>query len=236
MERKVIWTILIGIILFGVVFFFGIYRLPQPSQSAMLQPSLVIPPVLTTQTTQVPTPMGPHPDPIFHKGDVVMSSNEDLGGGILIKNYDPASDTYLLTWVQKSNDQTWYHGTDPYIFGPDEKWSRTKVESEYPYKIGSANPDSLSTTPSNAPIHLKGGNSDLKKFDTYQSGAYIFTSTYSGNGNFIVWIKDSQGNLIGLAANVIGSYDGSSMLKLYADTYYAEVTANGPWSIDISLT
>ena len=186
--------------------------------------------------TTIPTPMEPHPDPIFHKGDVVMSSNADNGGGILIKNYDPATDTYLITWVQKSNDQTWYHGTDPHIFGPDEKWSRTKVDSEYPYKIGSANPDSLSSAPSNAPIHLEGINSDLKKFDTYQSGAYIFTTTYSGNGNFIVWIKDNKGNQIGLAANAIGSYHGAKMMQLYADTYYAEVTANGQWSIDISST
>jgi hypothetical protein len=184
--------------------------------------------------TTSPTPMGPHPDPKYHKGDVVMSSNEDLGGGILIKSYDPATDTYLLTWVQKSNDQTWYHGTDPSIFGPDETHSRTEIETKYPYKIGTANVDILPSAPSKTPIHISGSASDLKKFDTYISGAYIFTSTYSGEGNFIVRIKDSTGSSVDLAANAIGSYHGSKMVKLYADTYYVEVTANGPWSIDIS--
>jgi hypothetical protein len=165
---------------------------------------------------------------------VVTVSNDNPGGGLLIKNYDPSTDSYLITWVQESNDGTWYHGTDPNIFGPDEEWSRTKVETEDPYKTGTANPDNLPSVPSSAPIHLSGSGSDLKKFDTYQSGAYIFSSTYSGSGNFIVWIKDSSGNEVGLAANAIGSYQGSKMVKLEADTYYAEVTANGPWSIDIT--
>ena len=56
MERKLIWTILIGIILFGAVFFFCIDRLPQSSQSTTLPPSLVTTLVITTVPTAVPTP------------------------------------------------------------------------------------------------------------------------------------------------------------------------------------
>jgi hypothetical protein len=184
--------------------------------------------------TSTPTSIGPHANPIFHAGDIVSPDNENEGGGILIKSYDPVTDTYLVNWVAESLDRTWYHGTDPAIFGPDDSWSRTKVETEDPYKIGTADPNNLPSAPSSAPLVLTGGGSDLQKFDTWQSGGYIFTSTYSGDGNFVVWIKDSNGNMVGLAANTIDSSTGSKMVHLDADTYYAEVTANGPWTITIT--
>jgi hypothetical protein len=114
-----------------------------------ITPSPSTPPV-TSEQPAIPssTPPGPHPDPIYYKGDVVYGSDEDAGEGILIKYYDPAEDTYLVTWVQKSDDQTWYHGTDPNIFGSDETQSRAQFETDYPYKIGSANVDNLPSAPS----------------------------------------------------------------------------------------
>jgi hypothetical protein len=114
-----------------------------------ITPSPSAQPVTSAQpATPSSTPIGSHPDPIYHKGDVVSISDEDVGEGILIKNYDPAEDTYLVTWVQKSNDQTWYHGTDPDIFGSDEIQSRAQFETDYQYKIGSANVDNLPSDPS----------------------------------------------------------------------------------------
>jgi hypothetical protein len=58
----------------------------------------------------------------------------------------------------------------------------------------------------------------------------------SGGGNFIVAIKDVNGDYIDQAANELGSYHGSKMVKLYPGTFYAQVTIigiEGSWSIDI---
>jgi len=63
MERKIIWTILIGIILFGAVFFILIDRLPQSSHSTTSQPSMQPTPTpqsvyvtATAPPTTTPTP------------------------------------------------------------------------------------------------------------------------------------------------------------------------------------
>jgi hypothetical protein len=56
------------------------------------------------------------------------------------------------------------------------------------------------------------------KFDTNQDGRYIFTTTYSGTGNFSVWIKDTNGDDIELVADAIGSYQETKMVKLDASS------------------
>ena len=60
--------------------------------------------------------------------------------------------------------------------------------------------------------------------------------TYNRQGNFIVWLKDAQGNNIDLLANKIGSYSGEKSAQLSTGTYYLDVTASGPWSIQITST
>ena len=179
------------------------------------------------------TQIGPHAAPIYQRGDIVWFLNNDPGLGMLIKNYDASSDSYTITWVDENLDETWYHDTDPNLLG-DEVENRTYVESQYPYKVGSADPNNLLSYASTAPLVLTGSGDNVTEFDTPQSGTYIFTSTYSGQGNFVVWVKDSNGYTVGLAANTIDPSTGTKMLHLDTDTYYSEVTANGPWTITIT--
>ncbi len=59
---------------------------------------------------------------------------------------------------------------------------------------------------------------------------------HSGQSNFAVTVLDSQGNLIDLAANVIGAFDGSKVVRLPAqDSYVLVVEANGSWTIGANL-
>lgn len=54
MEKKVIWTIVIGIILFGAVFFLLIDKLPQTSHGSTSQPHIS---TVSNQTITTPTPV-----------------------------------------------------------------------------------------------------------------------------------------------------------------------------------
>jgi len=76
MEKKIIWTIVIGIFLFGLIFFLLIDRLPQSSQSLAPQTSTNIPPTTTvklisasTTTTIVKSSLNnPEPQKIYFSG------------------------------------------------------------------------------------------------------------------------------------------------------------------------
>ncbi|WP_428372582.1 hypothetical protein [Methanoregula sp.] len=73
-------------------------------------------------------------------------------------------------------------------------------------------------------------------FTATESGLWVFTTNYSGQSNFIVWLGDNQGNRLALLANEIGIYSGVKPQKLDAGKYYLNVTASGPWTIQASVS
>ena len=76
MEKKIIWTIVIGILLFGLMFFLLIDKLPHPSQSLTPQISSNIPPATTVKLISRSTPttivqsslQNPEPQRIYFSG------------------------------------------------------------------------------------------------------------------------------------------------------------------------
>ena len=100
-------------------------------------------------------------------------------------------------------------------------------------------PDTTTPTPTATPISnvtLSGQGDDVRSLNAAGTGLGIFSMTYNGQGNFIVWLKDAQGNNIDLLANEIDSYSGEKSAQLSTGTYYLDVTASGPWSIQITST
>lgn len=84
---------------------------------------------------------------------------------------------------------------------------------------------------------LFSGNGDrLFPFTVSSPGLWIFTLQYSGKGNFIVWLKDEQGNRVALLANEIGVYSGTKPQNLNAGRYFLNVTAGGPWTIKTQVS
>jgi hypothetical protein len=81
--------------------------------------------------------------------------------------------------------------------------------------------------------HLSGSGYDVKSFVIYSNSVRVFDMSYSGEGNFIVWLKNSQGDNINNLANDMGSFKGTKSQQLEAGKYYLDVSANGPWTIDI---
>lgn len=67
------------------------------------------------------------------------------------------------------------------------------------------------------------------------SGLHRFRMTHAGEGNFIVWLLDGQGNQIDLLANEIGPWDGDAAVGIPRDgAYVLDIVADGPWTIGVA--
>jgi len=82
---------------------------------------------------------------------------------------------------------------------------------------------------------LSGIGDDVQSFTVTGTGLRIFMMSHDGTRNFAVVVKDYSGNWVALIVNEIGSYFGKKFENLTTGTYYLDITADGSWTIDISL-
>lgn len=87
------------------------------------------------------------------------------------------------------------------------------------------------TTQKRAQQSLWGSSDDVQSFQITESGIVIFTMKYTGDHNFILWLKDADGNNRELLANEIGYYEGKKSTRLTPGLYYFDVKASGPWVV-----
>lgn len=67
-----------------------------------------------------------------------------------------------------------------------------------------------------------------------ETGLTIVTMTHTGSSNFIVWLRDSNGQDVELLVNRIGSFDGSTAFGITDSGPYAlDIDADGAWTIGI---
>jgi hypothetical protein len=92
----------------------------------------------------------------------------------------------------------------------------------------------LSISSSIDAIQFLGAGDDVKSFTVTGTGLKIFSMSYSGNQNFNIRLLDSEGNLVELLANEVGSYNGEKTVKLDAGKYTLYINTTGPWWLDIS--
>ena len=100
--------------------------------------------------------------------------------------------------------------------------------------VATTTPTAVPTPVQSKTTTFQGTGDDVQSFTANGDGIRIFTMSYSGSGNFAIWLKDSQGNEIDLLANEIGSYSGKKSNRLGPGTYYLDVTASGPWSVTLT--
>jgi hypothetical protein len=143
----------------------------------------------------------------------------------------PAGDnTYLVTrdtgkntlWIHERSANTIYKQEAPSI-----------VYSLYQGTGMSAGSPTATAGPSAV---LSGTGNMIVPFTATESGLWIFTLTYSGPSNFIVWLNDDRGNQLTPLANKIGVYSGTKTQSLNTGKYYLNVTASGPWTIQASVS
>lgn len=99
---------------------------------------------------------------------------------------------------------------------------------------------SIPTRPNTATPQLSGsitGANQTAKQISLHAGAAVFhisgSSSLGGRpNNFLVELKDSQGNYIDMLANEIGTCDVSKITSIpYSGQYYLDVSCNGSWAI-----
>lgn len=91
-------------------------------------------------------------------------------------------------------------------------------------------------TASGSSIFLSGTGDAVTPFAATESGLWIFSMQYSGESNFIVWLKDANGKRLVVLANEIGTYSGVKPQTIDAGKYYLDVTASGPWTVRASVS
>ena len=93
-----------------------------------------------------------------------------------------------------------------------------------------------SVPPQPSPISLSGqGQQATQKFTLTQGLAVFSLTNNGGTSNFSAELLDSNGNLVSLLANTVGSFSGSQGVNISnAGTYLINVTSNGNWTINIT--
>lgn len=77
------------------------------------------------------------------------------------------------------------------------------------------------------------GDTATKKFNL-EKGFVIVDATHQGSSNFAVKLLDANANMIKLVVNEIGNYTGKKIYAVPTGEYQYEVTASGPWTINMS--
>jgi len=143
----------------------------------------------------------------------------------------PAGDNTYLVTRETGENTLWIHDMS----------TNTIYKKETPgivysfYQGTGASTGRLTGSQGNAAI-LSGTGDQVVPFYATQSGLWIFTMQYSGESNFIIWIKDEKGKRLSVLANEIGTYSGIKPLKLDTGKYYLDITASGPWTIKASVS
>lgn len=91
--------------------------------------------------------------------------------------------------------------------------------------------------PTATPTVLQGQGDHVLQFTSPNPGLAIFDIECAepAERQCSVWLLDEQGNKLDLLANDLTPYSGQKSAQLQPVPYVIEVTAPGPWSINITL-
>jgi len=90
------------------------------------------------------------------------------------------------------------------------------------------------TSAQSIPKTFTGNSRTVTDFFKVDGGLTRFELKYDGDGNFIIWLLDKDGNKIELLVNEISSFDGSKAIGLNKGIYLLDVTGEGNWQIDVN--
>ena len=126
---------------------------------------------------------------------------------------------------------------------PTEKPDSTQGESqpvvESPKTTTAVPPTAVPPTavpptavPTPSPVTLTGEGKKATEFLELEKGLWVVEFEHDGSSNFIVMLLDGDGDTVEYLANEIGSFEGSSAIKIdKSAAYLLDVDADGSWSI-----
>lgn len=109
--------------------------------------------------------------------------------------------------------------------GGDGTQANTPVDTDSPTATAESTPADQS---------FSGSSSQATDRFAVEGGLTMFDLSHSGNdGNFAVWLKNSDGERVELLANDIGQYEGSIILNVPKGEYFLDVEADGQWEATV---
>lgn len=87
--------------------------------------------------------------------------------------------------------------------------------------------------PAPEPIVFSGRGDYATETFQLEEGLVRLQAEHQGSSNFAIKLLDGNGDLQELPVNEIGSYSGSRAFSVRSGTYLLDVTASGPWTIQI---
>lgn len=200
-----------------------------------------------------PTPTPPPPTPATQPVVLEFSGHGDeathlfpLDTGLIRCSYTHVGESNFIAWLLDSRGNM-VAGMANEI-GTCEGSSADSVRNAGDYLLSvTADGDWAFRCEANAPgtqpssrqpaavAELSGYGDEATDFIHLESGLVRCDYRHDGQSNFIVWLLDSEGNMVGGVANEIGSCEGSSVNGLRsAGEFLLDVMADGNWTITLS--
>ena len=218
------------------------------TQPTPAEPTAAPPPPEPTPTSPPPSPT-PAPQPVSlefsGRGDEATQLFR-LDTGLMRCNYTHVGESNFIVWLLDSQGNM-VAGVANEI-GSCEGSSAESIRSNGDYLLAvTADGDWTFRCEANAPggqpsprqpaavAELSGYGDEATDFIHLESGLARWDYQHDGQSNFIVWLLDSQGNMVAGVANEIGSCEGSSADGVRSGgEFLLDVMADGNWTITLS--
>ncbi|MCK4222094.1 MAG: PKD domain-containing protein, partial [Dehalococcoidia bacterium] len=84
------------------------------------------------------------------------------------------------------------------------------------------------------PVTFTGHGQHISPLFTLSRGLATFHMEHTGSSNFIILLRDDQGNWVELLVNEIGSFDGTKAIGIESTgSYLLDIQADGDWTVTI---
>ena len=213
---------------------------PSPSASQTAEPT----PVPTSTPEPSPTPT-PEPTPIPTQRPPIQltgtgqqaTSSFNVSGGLTTFKMAHAGDSNFAVWLLDSQGEKvdllanvigGYQGTQGLGLAGGSYLLDIKADGDWTVEI---NQPRAGLPMESATIS---GRGDAARGPwRLSSGLHRFTLEHDGDSNFAVWLLDEQGEKVELLVNEIGAFEGSTAKGLDGGLYFADIHADGDWSLTV---
>ncbi|MCG2794505.1 MAG: hypothetical protein L6427_01275, partial [Actinomycetia bacterium] len=171
-----------------------------------------------------------NPNPTTTQANITfMTDSGQVAGPTLDLKANSRESVNVANYVQTYNVSTKVTATQPVIAERSMYYSRPVQPEPQPEPEPEPQPEPQPTT-----YDFSGSGNKATQLFTLQEGITTFDLTHDGESNFIVWLKDQNGENVDLAANAIGSFAGGKLVSVDNTAgYILDIKADGNWAIHV---
>ncbi|MFP6570887.1 MAG: hypothetical protein VB815_10345, partial [Dehalococcoidia bacterium] len=182
-----------------------------------------------------------HPSPtpseyeqtISGSGDYVETL--DLRSGLALFEIRYTGDANFVIWLRGLSDDLLVNHVGNYsgtvAVGVDQGEYLLDIQASGEWTIRIREPRNQTPTTLRT---FAGTGDNVTDFIRLSEGMEIISESHVGEGNFVVWLLDEDGDNLKLLANDIGNYEGSTSVRIDSPgSYIITVEADGDWTVTV---